>query len=143
MIMKDTRLLVVGLLAAVLLVAVLLKSAINKPVPAFRSEVQGVPSASLSKTDASGAAWTLEQSGGALVSTEPNGPKAGAPILVKTDVQKVGEREMSIGLLLEGQGGEQYRPVVKKNGASLPEPGVRIVNEAGQVVAQGRFQYYG
>jgi hypothetical protein len=76
-----------------------------------------------------------------MVSTEPNGPKAGPPIVVKTDVQKVGEREVSIGLLLEGQAGEQYRPAVKKNGSPVAAPRLRIVNEAGQVVVQGDFQY--
>jgi hypothetical protein len=95
----------------------------------------------VSRTDANGVAWALDQAGGALLSTEPNGPKAGPPILVKTDVQKVGEREVSIGLVLEGQAGEQYRPVVKKNGSPLSAPRLRIVNEAGQVMAQDSFQY--
>jgi hypothetical protein len=95
----------------------------------------------VSRTDANGVAWTVDQAGGALLATEPNAPKAGAPIIVKTDVQKVGDREMSIGLLLEGQAGEQYRPVVKKNGSPLSAPKLRIVNEAGQVVTQGDFQY--
>ena len=99
----------------------------------------GVLSASLSKTDANGVAWTLDQAGGAIVS--PDGPKAGPPILVKTDVQKVGDREMSVGLLLEGQAGERYRPVVKKNGTAISAPGLRIVSEAGQVIAQDSFQY--
>ena len=137
--MKDTRLLVAGLLAVVLLVVVLLKSVVNKPIPAFKTAAQAVQPASLSKTDANGVAWTLDQAGGAIVS--PDGPKAGPPILVKTDVQKVGEREMSIGLLLEGQAGEPYRPVVKKNGTAISAPGLRIVSEAGQVIAQDTFQY--
>ena len=77
----------------------------------------------MSRTDANGVAWTLDQAGGALLSTEPNAPKAGPPIVVKTDVQRVGDREMSIGLVLEGQAGEQYRPVVKKNGARNRPPG--------------------
>jgi hypothetical protein len=60
---------------------------------------------------------------------------------VKTDVQKVADREMSIGLILEGQAGEQYRPVVTKNGTALSAPRVRIVNEAGQVVVEDSFRY--
>ena len=48
---------------------------------------------------------------------------------------------MSIGLLLEGQVGEQYRPVVKRNGTAISPPSLRIVSEAGQVIAQGSFQY--
>lgn len=136
--MKNARLLLVGLLAVVLLVVVLLKSPVNKPNPVSRPWFS---SASLSQTDANGVAWSLDQAGGPIVSTEPNGPKAGPPILVKADVQKVGEREVSIGLLLEGQAGEQYRPVVKKNGSPVAAPRLRIVNETGQVVVQGDFQY--
>jgi len=75
-----------------------------------------------------------------LVETDPNGPKAGPPILVKTDVVRAGPA-VSIGLILEGQTGEHYQPVVKKNGNALSAPTVRIVNEAGQVIAQGSFQY--
>lgn len=96
---------------------------------------------SVSQTDANGVAWTLDQAGGAFFPMEPNAPKAGPPIFVKTDVQQVGDHEMSIGLLLEGQAGEQYRPVIKKNGSPLSAPRLRVVNEAGQVVVQGDFQY--
>lgn len=127
---------------AVLLI-ILLVLFLKNPVP--RSSQRGSPAAdgqsSVSRTDANGVAWTVDQAGGTLLATEPNAPKAGPPIVVKTDVQKVGDREMSIGLLLEGQAGEQYRPVVKKNGSPISAPRLRIVNEAGQVVTQGDFQY--
>ncbi len=140
--MKDTRLLLVGLLGIALLAVLLLKS-MTGPAP---SAVQPIAqpmggSSSLSRTDSSGTTWGLDQAGGGWVSAEPNGPKAGPPILVKTDVQKVADREVSIGLILEGQAGEQYRPVVKKNGTAQSAPGVRIVNEAGQVVAEDSFRY--
>lgn len=139
--MKDTRLLLVGLLGIALLAVLLLKSMVSPPsgVQTIAQRTGGQPS--LSRTDGNGATWGLDQAGGALVSTEPNGPKAGPPILVKTDVQKVAEREVSIGLILEGQAGEQYRPVVKKNGTAQSAPKVRIVNEAGQVVAEDSFRY--
>jgi len=130
----------VGLVVLVLLVALLFyKVAIQRPTPRFQPAVQS--SSSLSRTDANGVAWGLDQAGGVLLAPEPNAPKAGPPILVKTDVQKVGDREMLIGLILEGQAGEQYRPVVKKNGTAVSAPGLRIVNEAGQVLAQDSFQY--
>ena len=135
--MKDTRLLSVGLLAAVLLVVVLLRSPVSRP-SSFRP---AVAAASFSQTDANGVAWTLDQSSGAMIVPGPDGPKPGAPILVKTDVQKVGEREVSVGLILEGQAGELYRPPVKKNGSPLPVPRLRIVNETGQVIGQESFQY--
>ena len=140
--MKDTRLVLVGLLGIALLAVLLLKSVTSNPPSAVRPIAQRTGGQSaLSRTDGNGATWGLDQAGGALVSTEPNGPKAGPPILVKTDVQKVGEREVSIGLILEGQAGEQYRPAVTKNGTTLSAPKLRIVNEAGQVVVQGDFQY--
>jgi hypothetical protein len=60
---------------------------------------------------------------------------------VSANVQRVADREVSIGLVLQGQAGEQYRPVVKKNGTPIAAPKLRILNEAGQVVTQGDFQY--
>jgi hypothetical protein len=140
--MKRNDLLRAVGLAVLLLILLLLF--LEYPSPGYKpagSNSTGGPSSSVSRTDANGVAWTLDQAGGALLSTEPNAPKAGPPILVKTDVQKVGEREVSIGLLLEGQAGEQYRPVVKKNGTAIATPRLRIVNEAGQVLVQGDFQY--
>jgi len=105
------------------------------------SALVGAQAASLARTDANGVAWSLDQAGGGVVSTEPNGPKAGPPILALANVQRVADREFSIGLVLQGQAGEQYRPVVKKNGTPLAAPKLRILNEAGQVVTQGDFQY--
>jgi hypothetical protein len=83
----------------------------------------------------------IDSAGGGMVSTEPNGPKAGPPILVQANVQRVADREVSIGLILQGQAGEQYRPVVKKNGTPVAAPKLRILDEAGQVVGQGDFAY--
>ena len=140
--MKDTRLLLVGLLGIAVLAVLLLKSLVSGPPSAFPTVAQLTrEQPSVSRTDSAGATWTLAQAGGALVSTEPNGPKAGPPIVVKAHVQRVAEREMSVGLILEGQAGEQYRPVVTKNGTALSAPRVRIVNEAGQVVAEDSFRY--
>jgi hypothetical protein len=67
--------------------------------------------------------------------------QAGPPITVKADVQRRGANEAAIGLILEGAGGEQYRPVVAKNGVRLPAPGLRVVDEQGKVLAEGKFQY--
>jgi hypothetical protein len=138
---RSDQLRAAGIIALVLLAAFLF---IKKPISGSKQGAlapgMGQP-ASLSRTDTEGNAWTLDQTSPAsLVSTEPNGPKAGPPILVKADVMRVGQ-EVSIGLILEGQSGEQYRPSVKKNGSTLSAPTLRIVNEAGQVIAQDSFQY--
>jgi hypothetical protein len=140
--MKKTDLLRAAGLAVLLLIILwlFLKNPVPGPKPGVSTPAGG-PSSSVSRTDANGVAWALDQASGGILSTEPNGPKAGPPILVKTDVQKVGDREISIGLVLEGQAGEQYRPIVKKNGSPLSAPRLRIVNEAGQVIAQDSFQY--
>ncbi|MBM4026767.1 MAG: hypothetical protein FJ280_15385 [Planctomycetes bacterium] len=131
--------------ALVLLVALLFyKVAIQRPTPGVSPAGGTAPvqSSSLTRTDASGSTWAVERSGGGLlVSEEPNAPQAGPPILVKTSVQRQAERQMSIGLVLEGQAGEHYRPVVKKDGKTLAAPTLRIVNEAGQVLVQDSFQY--
>jgi len=130
-----------GIIVLVLLLAFLFY---NKQNPGSRSGVStpaGTQSAALSRTDANGVAWSLDQTGGGMVPTEPNGPKAGPPILVQANVQRVADREFSIGLVLQGQAGEQYRPVVKKNGTPVAAPKLRILNEAGQMVTQGDFQY--
>ncbi len=117
---------------------------LNKPGSQSRQEtaapVSG-PSSSLSRTDANGVAWSIDQVGGGMVAAEPNGPKAGPPILVSANVQRVADREVSIGLVLQGQAGEQYRPVVMKNGTPLAAPKLRILNEAGAVIDQGDFAY--
>lgn len=140
--MKKSDLLRAVGLVVLLLIILLLFLKDSGPQSNQRGSTPADGLSSVSRTDANGVAWALDQANGwPLLSTEPNGPQAGPPILVKTDVQKVGEREMSIGLLLEGQAGEQYRPVVKKNGSPLSAPRLRIVNEAGEVLVQGDFQY--
>jgi hypothetical protein len=140
--MKNTRLLLAGLLGIALLAVLLLKSMVGSPPPAVQTVAQRMSGQSpLSRTDANGVTWGLDQAGGALDAMDPNGPQAGPPILVKTNVQRVADREVSVGLILEGQAGEQYRPVVKKNGTPVAAPRLRIVSETGQVVTQGDFQY--
>jgi hypothetical protein len=140
--MKTTdQLRLAGIVVLVLLLAFLFfqkqspRSTTTVPAPG------GTPAAALSRTDANGVSWSLDSTGGGVVSTDPGGPKAGPPILVSANVQRVADREVSIGLVLQGQAGEQYRPVVKKNGTPIAAPKLRILNEAGQVVTQGDFQY--
>lgn len=140
--MKRTDLLRAAGLAVLLIILVFLF--LNKPGSQPRRETPapaGGPSSSVSRTDANGVAWRIDQVGGGMVAAEPNGPKAGPPILVSADVQRVADREVSIGLVLQGQAGELYRPVVMKNGTPVAPPKLRILNEAGEVVTQGDFQY--
>jgi len=100
----------------------------------------GLRPGSLRQTDPKGDVWQLDMaSGPRRASADPNRPKAGPPIIVKTDVRRVAN-QVSIGLVLEGQAGERYR-AVRKNGRTIAAPALRIVNEAGQVVLDGSFRY--
>jgi hypothetical protein len=92
----------------------------------------------LRKTDTLGYAWALQRAGGRSVLSFRT---PGSPIKVKTSVRRVGSGAMSIGLVLEGQAGETYRPTVTKNRAALPAPWVRIVDERDNVIGEGRFEY--
>jgi len=66
--------------------------------------------------------------------------KAGPPLTLKTDVQQAGSN-VSVGLSLVGQAGEEYAPGVERNGQSVSAPTLRILNESGKVLASGSFQY--
>ena len=95
----------------------------------------------LSKTDKNGDKWILELVKGQSPSSLKNSSeKSGPPLLIKTDVQISG-RDASIGLIVEGQAGEKYAGGVQKNGQWQRAPAFKIVDEAGKVLASGRFQY--
>ena len=66
--------------------------------------------------------------------------KFGPPLNVKTEVESAG-RQVSIGLLITGQSGERYNPQLTKNGSFLEAPKLKIVDEAGTVLASGKFEY--
>jgi hypothetical protein len=96
---------------------------------------------SLTATDKNGDKWVLEMASLPFRPASADGStKAGAPLLIKTDVQIVG-RDVSIGLVIEGQAGETYIPGAQKNGERLPSPGLKILDEAGKTLAADTFQY--
>jgi hypothetical protein len=62
----------------------------------------------LSKTDKNGDKWVPELAKGQSPSSLKNSSdKSGPPLLIKTDVQ-ISVRDVSIGLVVEGQAGEKY-----------------------------------
>jgi len=67
--------------------------------------------------------------------------RPGAPVIVKTDVRPSSPNTFSIGLILAGQAGETYSPVVLRDHRPQPAPGLMIVDEAGQVLVNGSFRY--
>jgi len=94
----------------------------------------------LSMTDANGDKWVLDLAKGQTASGLKDGAKPGSPLLVTTDVQISG-RDVSIGLIVEGQAGEKYAGGVQKNKQWQPPPGFKIVNDAGKTLTTGRFKY--
>jgi hypothetical protein len=94
----------------------------------------------LSMTDTNGDKWVLDLAKGQSASGLKDGAKPGPPLLVKTDVQISG-RNVSIGLIVEGQAGEKYAGGVQKNNQWQPAPGFKIVNEVGKTLTTSRFKY--
>ena len=101
----------------------------------------------LNRTDSAGTKWTLTSRSqtGKLSNFEIRpGEKAsikiGPPFLIKTTAEWR-NKKVSTGLNLEGQAGEQYSAVVMKDGRRQPAPRLKIVDEAGKVLASGKFEY--
>lgn len=66
--------------------------------------------------------------------------KFGPPLNIKTELEPKGG-QVSIGLLISGQSGERYHPRVIKNGSAIEAPKLQIMDEAGNVLASGKFEY--
>jgi len=66
--------------------------------------------------------------------------KFGPPLNVKTEAESAG-RQVSIDLSITGQSGERYNPQLMKSGSGLEAPKLQIVDEAGTVLASGKFEY--
>jgi hypothetical protein len=66
--------------------------------------------------------------------------KFGPPLIVKADVKRSRDR-VTIAPSITGCAGELYSNRVRKNGKSLPAPKLKIVDEAGNVLASGKFEY--
>ena len=67
--------------------------------------------------------------------------KPGPPLLVRTNVRKISNSQLSIGITVEGQAGEKYISGAKKNGKQEPEPRFIIVNEKARILGGGKFEY--
>ena len=95
----------------------------------------------LSMTDTNGDKWTLKLLKGQPWSRfKDKADKLGPPLLVKTDM-RVKNFDVSIGLTVEGQAGEKYAGGAEKNGKRLPPPKLKIIDEAGEIIDSGQFEY--
>jgi hypothetical protein len=134
---KKKIIVIASAIFAIILFGVLVHGIISSPA----SSRQQLGLSSLSVTDEKGDKWVLDLAKGQSVSSlKDSAAKTGPPLLVKTDVQIKG-RDVSIGLIVEGQAGEKYVGGVQKNGQWQPPPAFAIVNEAGKTLTSGRFKY--
>ena len=91
--------------------------------------------------DQNGDRWSLHLvKGQSLSRLKKRGKEPGPPLLVKVDVTRQ-NRNVSFGLILEGKAGEKYIAGIKKNGKTMPPPRYKIVNESGNVLRTGTFEY--
>ncbi len=146
-----------GLAVLVIAVGMLVRSDNSPPsppasesVPALAAEPASAPAqsveaspqvtfSSLAAASDNGDNWTLGLAG--VPSHAYEGEiKPGVPLSVKADVRGYG-RNISIGLIIEGQAGEVYEPGAAKNGRRLPAPRFKVIDESGTVVGSGSFEY--
>jgi hypothetical protein len=66
--------------------------------------------------------------------------RVGPPLLIEPTIQRRGS-DVSIGLSIIGQAGEQYGARLTKDGKQLAAPAVKIVDESGKVLSAGKFAY--
>ncbi len=135
----DRRQLIIvgGIVVLGLLLAFPLSWIFNEPSGRARLNSRS----SVRQTDEDGTEWVLTQISGPSVVRDANGVQAKPVVVVRTDVFQVGNRQMSIGLVLAGREGQRYSPVVVKAGMSRAAPRLRVVDEAGKVVLDDSFRY--
>ncbi|MCJ7676023.1 MAG: hypothetical protein MUO33_12855 [Sedimentisphaerales bacterium] len=66
--------------------------------------------------------------------------RLGPPFLIRPTIQRSGS-DVSIGLSIIGQAGEQYGVRATKDAKQLAAPAVKSVDESGKVLAAGKFAY--
>jgi len=69
----------------------------------------------------------------------PNHSK-GPPFQIKPEARYTGSRVL-IDFNIIGKAGEHYRNVVMRNNKRVSAPKVKIIDEAGSVLASGKFEY--
>jgi hypothetical protein len=98
-------------------------------------------------TRQNGQTWRIESRGpwGELSkikvrNNEATAIKLGPPFLVKPQIRKNRSR-LYIGFTITGQAGEQYRDFITKNNRAITGAKIKIVDETGNVLESGKFQY--
>ena len=110
--------------------------------PGRPSSLQKSTLSALSETDENGNTWTLELiKGQPLSRIHKSDKEPGPPLIIRTNVRKINNSQLSIGITVEGQAGEKYISGVIKNGMLEPEPQFIIVDEKGRILGGGIFEY--
>lgn len=91
--------------------------------------------------------WQIESSGPwgklstiSVSNNETTVLRLGPPLLIKPGVRKSGSN-VSVDFAIIGQASEQYQNVVRKNNRTVPPPKAEIIDEAGNQLASGGFEY--
>ena len=66
--------------------------------------------------------------------------RLGPPFLIKPEVKKNGSI-LSIDYAIIGQAGEQYQDFITKDNKAVTRPKIKIVDETGNVLKSGSFEY--
>ena len=126
-------------LGAASLIVILSELFVNPDRP---SSLQKSTLSALSETDENGNTWTLDLIRGQPLSRIHKSDKEpGPPLTVRTNVRKISNSQLSVGITVEGQAGEKYIGGAKKNGKQEPEPQFIIVDEKGRILGGGKFEY--
>ena len=126
-------------LGAASLIVILSELFVNPDRP---SSLQKSTLSALSETDENGNEWTLDLIRGQPLSRIHKSDKEpGPPLTVRTNVRKISNSQLSVGITVEGQAGEKYIGGAKKNGKQEPEPQFIIVDEKGRILGGGKFEY--
>jgi len=103
--------------------------------------------ARLSKADAEGAKWRLLESGSGkregfeIRAGETRALRLGPPLKTRIETRAINDGSILVSLVLEGQAREQYAPRAVKGDETPRPPKLKILDEAGKILAQGNFEY--
>jgi hypothetical protein len=64
----------------------------------------------------------------------------GPPLKPRIETRAMEDGRVLISLVLEGQAGEQYSPHAVKGDETRPPQKLRILDESGKALAQGKFE---
>ena len=102
----------------------------------------------LTATDGDGAQWDImcSREFGALgrfaiEEEETKTIETGPPLEVQVTAAPAGPGTVHLVLVITGRAGEHYQAAMARNGALLPPPRLKIIDEAGTVLSQGAFEY--